>query len=111
MNVPGVRPFSLSVVTGQQPIYLSVYELSDISNEDYKKKKPPHRRCDLKVYTRLEFSHYDMTDGSLNPRFQNKIESMDDSFGDTDSEVETESVATDGNDSRKMPSDAASSSI
>ena len=102
INVPGVRPFSLSVVTGQQPIYLSVYELKNISPEEYRKKKPPHRRCDVQVYTRLEFSHHDMTNASLNPRFQNKMESLDDSLGETDSDVETESVATDGNDSKKM---------
>jgi hypothetical protein len=103
MNVVGVRPFSLSVVTGQQPIYLSVYELKDISPEEYRKKKPPHRRCDIKVYTRLEFSHHNMTDASLNPRLQKSV-SLDDSSGDTDSEVETESVTTDGNESKKTPS-------
>jgi hypothetical protein len=43
-----------------------------------------------------------MTDASLNPRFQNKMESLDDSLGETDSDVETESVATDGNDGKKM---------
>lgn len=101
MNVPGVRPFSLGIVTGQQPICLSVYELKDITPEEYRKKKPPHRRCDLNVYTRLEFSHREMTNKSLNPRLQNKqpIDSLDDSLGDTDSEVETletSSVATDG---------------
>jgi hypothetical protein len=101
MNVPGVPPFSLGVVTGQQPIYLSVYELKGISPEEYRKKKPPHRRCDVQVYTRLEFSHYHMTHGSLNPRLQ-KIVILDESNGDTDSEVETESVLTDGNDSKKM---------
>lgn len=91
MNVPGVRPFSLGVVTGQQPIYLSVYELKDISPQDYKKKKPAHRQCDIKVYTRLEFSHREMTNKSLNPRLQNKepIDGLDDSLGDTDSEVDT----------------------
>ena len=101
MNVPGVRPFSLGIVTGQQPIYLSVYELKDITPEEYRKKKPEHNKCDLKVYTRLEFSHREMTNKSLNPRLQNKgpIDSLDDSLGDTDSEVETietSSVNTDG---------------
>eukprot|EP00529_Nitzschia_sp_RCC80_P021097 CAMPEP_0113513514 /NCGR_PEP_ID=MMETSP0014_2-20120614/39911_1 /TAXON_ID=2857 /ORGANISM="Nitzschia sp." /LENGTH=396 /DNA_ID=CAMNT_0000409939 /DNA_START=197 /DNA_END=1387 /DNA_ORIENTATION=+ /assembly_acc=CAM_ASM_000159 len=101
MNVPGVRPFSLGIVTGQQPIYLSVYELKDISPEEYRRKKPDHKKCDLKVYTRLEFSHREMTNKSLNSRLQNKgpIDSLDDSLGDTDSEVETmetSSVNTDG---------------
>ncbi|KAG7346633.1 hypothetical protein IV203_005702 [Nitzschia inconspicua] len=105
MNVPGVRPFSLSIVTGRQPIYLSVYELKDMTPEEYRKKKPPHRRCDIQVYTRLQFSHFQMTEGSLNPRMQ-KIESLDESSGDTDSEVETESVATDGNDSKKLAAES-----
>lgn len=108
MNVPGVRPFSLGVVTGRQPIYLSVYELSDISPQEYKKKKPAHRRCDIKVYTRLELAHRDMTEGSLNPRLENK-DSIDDSYdGETDSEVETESVVTDVNDTKKMASSSSS---
>lgn len=105
MNVPGVRPFSLSIVTGQQCINLCVYELKDISPEEYKKKKPPHNRCDIQVYTRLEFSHFHMTDGSLNPRFQ-KMESLDESYGDTDSEVETDSVLTDGYDSKKVAAES-----
>lgn len=108
MNVPGVRPFSLGVVTGRQPIFLSVYELSDITPQGYKKKKPPHRRCDIKIYTRLELAHRDMTEGSLNPRFENK-DSLDDSYaGETDSEVESESVVTDRNDSKKMESSSSS---
>ncbi|KAL3903443.1 MAG: hypothetical protein SGARI_005380 [Bacillariaceae sp.] len=97
-TVVGVRSFSLSAVTGQQPIYLSVYEVKDISNEEYKKKKPPHRRCDLNVYTRLEFSHNSMTNVSLNPRLQ-KMETEDDgSFGDTDSDVDTRSKDDTSND-------------
>ena len=91
MNVVGVRPFSLSAVTGKQPIYLSVYELRDVSNEEYKIKKPPHRRCDLNVYTRFEFSHQRMTNISLNPRLQ-KVETKPcDSLGDTDSDGESNS--------------------
>jgi Protein of unknown function (DUF1769) len=110
MNVTGVRPFSLGIVTGRQPIYLSVYELADYTPQEYKKKKPAHRRCDIKVYTRLELAHRDMTDGSLNPRFVNK-DPMDDSYDiETDSEVETESVVTDGYDS-KMTASSSSSSL
>jgi hypothetical protein len=63
--VPGVRPFGLGVVTGTQPIYLSVYEVKNISNEEYRKKKPPHNRSDLAVYTRLEFSNHVRTEGGL----------------------------------------------
>jgi hypothetical protein len=108
MNVPGVRPFSLGVVTGRQPIFLSVYELADISPQEYKKKKPPHRRCDIKIYTRLELAHCEMTEGSINPRLENK-DNLDDSHdGETDSEVESESVVTDGNDSKKLPSPSSS---
>lgn len=65
MNVPGVRPFSLCAVTGTQPIYLSVYEVQGISNEDYRKKKPPHIRKDLAVYTRFEFTNCVRTEGGL----------------------------------------------
>ena len=109
MNVPGVRSFFLSSATGQQPIYLSVYELSDITPEEYRKKKPPHRRCDVKVYTRLEFSHHTMTGRSMNPRIKacHQMDSSDNSAGDTDSDVDTESVATDG--SKKMGSRCSSS--
>jgi hypothetical protein len=89
LNVPGVRPFSLSIVGGQQPIYLSVYELSNVSPTEYRKKKPPHNRCDLQIYTRLEFTHREMTVGGLSPRFQEKYtgEISDDSLGETDSEL------------------------
>lgn len=65
LNVPGVAPFSLSRVTGTQPIYLSVYEISGISNEDYRKKRPPHTMKDLLVYTRLEFSNSSATRGGV----------------------------------------------
>jgi len=62
MNVPAVRPFSLSQVTGSQPVYLSVYELPNVTPQEYKKKKKPlHRKCEIKVYTRLEFSHSSIT--------------------------------------------------
>jgi len=88
MNVPGVRPFSLSAVTGKQPIYLSVYEISDISPQDYRKKKPPHNRTSLKVYTRLEFTHHDMTEGGISPRFRKDDAS---SLVETDSEIGSES--------------------
>ena len=102
LNVPGVRPFSLSVVTGHQPIYLSVYEITCVSPQEYKKKKPPHNRSDLKVYTRLEFSNREATVGGLATRFQGKYEANDDSLVDTDSEMGSESDGVD--DSRKMAS-------
>ena len=71
MNVPAVRPFSLSVVTGQQPVYLSFYEISNMTPQEYKKKKKStHKKCDVELYTRLEFSHCDMTRTSLNPRLE-----------------------------------------
>jgi hypothetical protein len=99
LNVPGVRPFSLSTVTGQQPIYLSVYELQNITPRDYKKKKPPHNRQDLKVYTRIEFTHREMTHGGLAPRFQDKCtrEATEDSIEETDSEMGSESDMGDYN--------------
>lgn len=65
LNVPGVRAFSLCTVTGAQPIYLSVYEVQGISNEDYRKKKPPHYRKDMAVYARFEFTNSVRTEGGL----------------------------------------------
>ena len=85
INVPGVRPFGLGTVTGVQPIYLSVYEVQNISNEDYVKKKPPHERADLAIYTRLEFSNSVRTEGG----YANKI--LDGKF----TALETESEVTD----------------
>ena len=63
LNVAGVRPFHMGIVTGTQPIYLSVYEVKNISNADYKKKRPPHTRSDLIVYSRLEFANLHKTEG------------------------------------------------
>ena len=99
LNVPGVRPFSLSVVTGRQPIYLSVYEITNISPQDYRKKKPPHNRCDLKVYTRLEFTNREVTVGGLAPRFHGKyaVDTYDESLAETDSEMGSESDGIDYN--------------
>lgn len=65
MNVTGVRPFPLGLVLGTQPIYLSVYEIKDITNEEYKKKRPPHYRNKLAVYSRMEFSHISKTKGAI----------------------------------------------
>jgi len=65
MNVVGVRAFPLGLVLGTQPISLSVYEMKNISNLDHKKKRPPHLRNSLEVYTRLEFSHSSKTEGGL----------------------------------------------
>jgi hypothetical protein len=63
LNVPGMSPFSLTRVTGKQPIYLSVYEIDNISPADYRKRRPAHLRKHLHVYTRLEFSHAEKTVG------------------------------------------------
>jgi hypothetical protein len=65
MNVPGMSPFSLTRVTGQQPIYLSVYEITTTTPAEYKKKRPPHWRRDCRVYTRLEFSNDEKTVGGI----------------------------------------------
>jgi hypothetical protein len=99
MNVLGVRPFSLSVVTGRQPIYLSVYELKNINPLEYKKKKPPHNRSDLRVYTRLEFANVEHTDGCIALRFQDKdaVRHYADPLAETDSDLGSES---DGNESK-----------
>jgi len=106
MNVPGCRPFSLGAVTGKQPIYLSVYELSNISPQEYKKKKPPHTRKDLRVYTRLEFANHEHTEGGIAPRFQGKYDPAryeESLSGETDSELGSESDGVDA-DSRKTAS-------
>lgn len=68
INVPGVSPFSLSRVTGAQSITLSVYEITSCASGDYKKKRPPHAQRDLRIYTRLEFSHAAHTVGGLAER-------------------------------------------
>ena len=65
INVPGVSPFSLSRVTGAQPIYLTVYEITSCSSADYKRKRPPHSKKDVHVYARLEFSNDEKTVGGL----------------------------------------------
>lgn len=98
LNVPGVSPFSLSRVTGTQPIYLSVYEITSCANAEYKRKRPPHTLADLKVYTRLEFSNKDATRGGLAERIFGKsapILSSEMSLPDTesvDSDFETTSA-------------------
>ena len=68
LNVPGMSPFSLSRVTGKQPIYLSVYEIDNVSPAEYRRKRPPHLRQHLHVYTRLEFSNEEKTVGGLAER-------------------------------------------
>jgi hypothetical protein len=90
-NVPGVSPFSLCRVTGKQPIYLSVYEITSCTSADYKKKRPPHYQKDLKVYTRLEFSHEEKTTGGIAEAKRmvgfrrSNVLSSDQSVPDTDS--------------------------
>jgi len=69
LNVPGVSPFSLSRVTGTQPIYLSVYEITGVTPEEYRRLRGvPHLRKDLNVYTRLEFSNHSATRGGMAER-------------------------------------------
>ena len=88
-NVPGVSPFSLCRVTGKQPIYLSVYEITSCTSADYKKKRPPHYQKDLKIYTRLEFSNEEKTTGGIAESKQgfrrSNVPSSDQSVPDTDS--------------------------
>jgi len=73
LNVPGVRPFSLSTITGKQPIYLSVYEISNISSQEYRKQKPCHYKRDMNIYTRLEFSNSSNTEGGLVDQLPSEI--------------------------------------
>lgn len=65
LNVPGVQPFSFCRVTGKQPIYLSVYELPNITPQEYRKHRPGHHRKELSIYTRLEFSNEEKTEGGM----------------------------------------------
>jgi len=65
-NLPGfVKSFSLNQLTAKQPIYFSIYEYSNMTNEEYKKQKPKHFRKHLNVLTRLELSNLEQTDGGL----------------------------------------------
>lgn len=72
MNVIGVNPFPLGLVLGTQPITLCVYEVKGVTNSEYKKKKPPHLRKSLNVFTRLEFSHIDKTEGGVSAQLFGK---------------------------------------
>jgi len=101
MNVPGVSPFSLSRVTGSQPIYLCVYELPKVSPEEYRKKRPPHTRSDISVYSRFEFSNDEKTVGGFAEALLGKSKasalSSDHSLPDTESlssDFETRSRVT-----------------
>ena len=103
LNVPGVSPFLLSRVTGTQPIYLSVYEITGIDPHEYRRRRGvPHFRKDLNVYTRLEFAHQYHTTGGLAEKLLGKsmagIASTEQSLPDTesldDSDFETASRAT-----------------
>jgi hypothetical protein len=88
INVPGVSPFVLSRVTGTQPIYLSVYEITCVNAVDYKKQRPPHYRKDVQVFTRLEFTNEQHATGGyaelvLGRRGVNNVCSSDRSVPDT----------------------------
>jgi hypothetical protein len=101
LNVPGVSPFSFCRVTGKQPIYLSVYELPNITPAEYKKQRPPHSRKELCVYTRLEFSNEERTSGGMaeailgkHARTDMSLHSMPDTESLDDSDCETASRFT-----------------
>jgi len=93
LNVPGVSPFLLSRVTGKQPIYLSVYEISDTTTAEYKRRRPPHLQKDLHIYTRLEFSNDEKTTGGLAEQIG--IQSKAGIFSTEHSVHDTESVDSD----------------
>ena len=93
MNVPGVSPFSLSRVTGTQPIYLCVYELPNISPEEYRKKRPPHTRSEISVYSRFEFSNDEKTVGGFAEALLGKSRAS--AFPSDQSLPDTESVNSD----------------
>jgi hypothetical protein len=105
MNVPGCRPFSLCAVTAKQPVYLSVYELPNVTPQDYKKKKPAHNRKDICVYTRLEFTNHEFTEGGISPRFREKYDPaqyVESIAGETESEVGSESDEIDQSETKKQ---------
>lgn len=88
INVPGVSPFSISRVTGTQPIYLCFYEITSCKADEYKKKRPPHLHKHLKIYTRFEFSNEEKTVGGLAESVlgrSSKTGATDHSLQDTDS--------------------------
>jgi hypothetical protein len=89
LNVPGCPSFSMSTVTGNQPIYLSVYELTNCSNDEYKKKKPEHYQKDVSIYTRLEFSNSTATEGGMVERFSKSkgLQRRESEPSDTDSDT------------------------
>jgi hypothetical protein len=83
MNVPGCKPFPMTNVTGSQSIYLSVYELANITPQEYRKQKPGHIQRSVRHYARMEFAHSDYTKGGIAPRFKHK-DLPNDSCVDTD---------------------------
>jgi len=89
LNVPGCRPFSLVACVGRQPVYLNVYEVMNISPQDYRKKKPAHTKKDIRVYTRLEFANREHTVGGMAPRFSNDG-SVEFARGETESDPGSE---------------------
>lgn len=104
MNVPGVSPFLMSRVTGQQPIYLCVYEIN-CTAEEYLQNRPGHLRKDLQVFCRLEISNKEHTKGGLadskgpgqSARIKRTFTTSQHSFGDTESvnsDFETKSRVT-----------------
>jgi Protein of unknown function (DUF1769) len=103
LNVAGVRPFAMGIVTGTQPIYLSVYEVKNISNADYKKKKPAHNRKDLLVYSRLELANLYKTEGG----YARQIMDAHDVNIETDTQFSSESELFD----QALLDDSQSSSI
>jgi hypothetical protein len=102
INVPGVSPFMLSRVTGTQPIYLCVYEITSCSPAEYRKQRGgiPHKRKDLRVYTKLEFAHELHTTGGLAQKLFGKSMTTEQSLPDTESldgmsdDVDTASIRT-----------------
>ncbi|KAL3937709.1 MAG: hypothetical protein SGBAC_007236 [Bacillariaceae sp.] len=89
MNVPGCRPFPMSNVTGSQPVYLCVYEVTNVTPQEYRKKKPGHIQKSLRHFARIEFAHEDVTKGGIAPRFHSKHLRYE-SCVDTDSELGSE---------------------
>lgn len=95
LNVPGMAPFSLTRVTGTQPIYLCVYEITNCTPQEYRKKRGlPHTRKDLSIFVRLEFSNQEHTNGGLAESVLGR-KSINRVLGSEQSLPDTESVDSD----------------
>ena len=70
VNLPGVRPFGMGGVSGNQPLTLTVYELESEKAKVEKGGDPGgepkyHRKDDMRVYCKVEISNVGVTRGGV----------------------------------------------